>query len=48
MVSREELYELVWSMPMTKAAKKYLSLRELLGPNLYGSACSASREGVLG
>ena len=23
MVSREELYELVWSMPMTKAAKKY-------------------------
>jgi len=23
MVSRAELYELVWSMPMTKAAKKY-------------------------
>jgi hypothetical protein len=23
MVSREELYELVWSMPMTKAARKY-------------------------
>lgn len=23
MVSREQLYELVWSMPMTKAAKKY-------------------------
>ena len=29
MVSREELYELVWSMPMTKAAEKF-SVSELM------------------
>jgi len=31
MVSREELYELVWSMPMTKAAKKYSVSGSYLG-----------------
>ena len=26
MISREELYELVWSIPMTKVAEKFWSL----------------------
>jgi hypothetical protein len=32
MVSREELYELVWSMPMTKAAEKFSVLKRSLPP----------------
>jgi hypothetical protein len=48
MVSREELYELVWSIPMIKVAEKFLGLWKLHGSRLLGSECSASREGVLG
>jgi hypothetical protein len=46
MVSREKLYELVWSIPMIKMAEKS-SVRKLYDPRLHGSECSTSRAGVL-
>ena len=48
MVSREELYELVWSVPMIKVAEKFSVSGSYMARVLLGSECTASREGVLG